>query len=82
MGFSLGLYAFIMLLMFYLAETARDEPFLISQLVRIANLKQCQRVVWEGLASNRWSDPQLAAIQKQFASVDLLAAMKRSNIKA
>jgi hypothetical protein len=65
-------------LMFYLSDTSTAEPFLISQLVRIANLNQCLRVIWEGLSDHRWPDAQLAAIQKQLRSIDLLAAMKRA----
>jgi hypothetical protein len=65
-------------LMFYLSDTVSDDLFMISQLVRIANLTQCLRVVWEGLSDHRWSDAQLAAIERQLSSIDLLAAMKRA----
>jgi hypothetical protein len=64
-------------LMFYLAETASGDPFMISQLVLHANLRQCLRVIWEGLVDHRWSDAQLAAIQARLSSMDLLPAMAR-----
>lgn len=65
-------------LMFYLVETADDEPFLVSQLVRIANQRQCLRVIWQGVADRQWSDAHLAELQARLASVDQLAAMERA----
>lgn len=40
-------------LMFYLADTGTADPFLITQLVRITNLNQCLRVIWEGLSDHQ-----------------------------
>jgi len=57
-----------------LADTIKDEPLLISCLVRIAMLDLAAQPVWEGIAVHRWNDRQLAALQAEFANVDQLAA--------
>jgi len=46
-------------LMFFLADSIRQEATVISHIVRIAILAVTQQVVWEGLAEHRWSDEQL-----------------------
>ncbi|SVD48720.1 uncharacterized protein METZ01_LOCUS401574, partial [marine metagenome] len=56
----------------FLAESIRDEPFLISQLVRIASLQIALQPVWEGLKEEKWNAEQLADIEKQLAKIDLL----------
>ena len=56
----------------FLAECIRDEPLLISQLVRIAILKIALQPVWEGLANQKWNAAQLAALEKRLAKIDLL----------
>ena len=58
----------------YLAGSIKGEPFLISELVRIAILQMTlQRPVWEGLAGHQWSDAQLAEFQQRLGSIDMLA---------
>ena len=57
-----------------LADTIKDEPVLISFLVRTAMLELTAQPVWEGLAAHRWSDRQLAALQAEFANADQVAA--------
>ena len=47
-----------------LAETMRDEPFTISQLVRLACHAEALRALAEGLAEHRWTDAQLQEYQK------------------
>jgi hypothetical protein len=56
-----------------LAEAVRTEPFIISQLVRLAILQIALQPVWEGLAEHRWSDAQLAALEAELAKLDFLA---------
>ncbi|MGY8651125.1 MAG: hypothetical protein ACKVKM_10030, partial [Verrucomicrobiia bacterium] len=56
----------------FLAESIRDEPTLISQLVRIACLQIAIQPVWEGLKEGKWNAEQLARIEKQLADIDLL----------
>jgi len=57
---------------FFLAESIREEPLLISQLVRIACLQITLQPVWEGLKEKKWNTEQLAAIEKQLAAIELL----------
>jgi len=64
-------------LILYLADSFKDEPFLISYLVRIACLQLGVQPIWEGLAERRWSDVQLQELQKRL-QFDFLGALKRS----
>lgn len=52
-------------LAFRLGDTLKDEPILITHLVRIATHTIALRTVWEGLAEHRWSDAQLAHWQTE-----------------
>ncbi len=63
---------------FFLTESIRDEPMLISQLVRIASLKIALQPVWEGLKQEKWSAGQLADIEKLLAGIDLLEGYRIS----
>ncbi len=56
----------------FLAESIREEPLLISQLVRIACLNIALQPVREGLKEKKWTAEQLAAIEKQLAAIELL----------
>ena len=56
-----------------LVNSLRTEPFMISQLVRLAILDVTLQPVWEGLADHRWSATQLAALDAELAKLDLLA---------
>ena len=62
----------------FLAETIRNEPMLISQLVRIACLQIALDPVWEGLKDEKWNAEQLAVIEKQLATIDLLEGYRIS----
>lgn len=57
-----------------LADTIKDEPVLVSFLVRVAMLDAAVQPIWEGLTAHCWSERQLAALQAEFANVDQLAA--------
>jgi len=57
-----------------LADTIKDEPTLVSFLVRVTILEVTVQPVWEGLAAHRWNDRQLATLQAEFANADQLAA--------
>jgi hypothetical protein len=61
----------------YLADSLREEPFLISYLVRVACAKLATQVVWEGLAQNKWSDSQLQDIQALMLKYDFFKDLKR-----
>ncbi len=58
---------------FRLADSFGSEPFLISQLVRIACYEIILQPLKEGQARHQFSDAQLTSLQQQLGSVDLLA---------
>src|SRR5213078_2323949 len=64
-------------LMLYLADSLKDEPILVSYLVRLACLQIAIQPVWEGLAEHRWSDSQLQECQSRLQQYNFLADMKR-----
>src|SRR3974390_712669 len=45
-----------------LSDSIRNEPFLISHLVRIAIMNFALQPVWEGLVAHQWSDAQLGEL--------------------
>ena len=58
----------------YLADTLKNEPFLISKLVQVATGPALRsRPIWEGLAEHKWSDAQLVEIEQRLGKLDLLA---------
>jgi hypothetical protein len=63
---------------FRLAETFKEEPFLISQLVRNACLTLLFQPLKEGLARRQFTDAQLAGLQQKLGAVDVLAAYQYS----
>jgi len=62
----------------YVTQASETEPFFICQLVRMAMFNAILQPVYEGLAEHKWSDAQLAVIDKDFAKFDFLAAYRRS----
>ena len=65
-------------LMLYLADSAKNEPFLISYLVRIVCVQLAVQPVWEGLAEHAWSDAQLQELQTLFQQCDFFPQMEQS----
>ena len=61
-----------------LANAVRSEPFLISQLVRIAQMQLIIQPLWEGLSDRQWSDAQLTAFQDRLQKCDLVADCSRA----
>jgi hypothetical protein len=59
-----------------LADSVRNETFLISHLVRIAVVTIALQPVWEGMAEHQWSDAQLTELDSQLAKLDFLADYK------
>jgi len=56
-----------------LADTLRDQPYLISHLVRIAMMAiALPQPIYEGIAEKRWNDAQLADLETTLATEDLL----------
>ena len=64
------------MLLFALADTLREEPLLISQLVRIAVLAIALPPLEAGL--DQWSDSQLALLQQRLQRFDLCRDMSHS----
>lgn len=56
-----------------LTDKIRTEPTVISQLVRIAMTSITVQPVWEGLAKHRWTDGQLAQLEKELGRFDYVA---------
>jgi len=56
-----------------LAEAIHSEPFIISQLVRMAILHLTMQPIYEGLAGHKWSDAQLTELDAELAKLDFLA---------
>lgn len=55
-----------------------DEPFLISQLVRMAGIRILLKPLGEGLVERRWSEAQLRTLQEQLQKADVLGAEVRA----
>ncbi len=60
-------------LLLRVTDTIRNQPFLISHLVRIAMTAIALQPIYEGLAQHRWNDTQLAALEAALATQDFLA---------
>jgi hypothetical protein len=59
-------------LMVRMGETIRDEPLLISLLVRVSAFSQALQPLWEGLADHSWSEEQLKQFQQDLAAINLM----------
>ncbi|HEX8310945.1 MAG TPA: hypothetical protein VF614_06495, partial [Chthoniobacteraceae bacterium] len=55
-----------------LADSLKDEPVIISLLVRYALIETAFQPLWEGLVRHQWTEEQLAAFGTQLAPVNLL----------
>jgi hypothetical protein len=62
-------------LMLYLADACRDEPIMVSQWTRMAQLQLAIQPIAEGLG--QWSEPQLRAFQERLQRFDFCANIKR-----
>jgi len=67
-----------LLLLGALADSIRDEPVLISHLVRVAAIRGAVQVVGQGLADRRWSASQLRRIEAQLAPLQLIAECRHA----
>jgi len=65
-------------LMFYLSDTIKDEPMLISGLVRVGFQRLENAVLMEGLAGHNWSDGQLEEIQRHLLPCNYVADFRRA----
>ena len=60
-------------LLWHVTDSVRDQPFLISHLLRIAMMTITLQPVYEGMAQRRWSDAQLMELERELAKMDFLA---------
>lgn len=60
---------------FRLGESMKDEPLLISELVRISIWQIGLNTVWEGLSRHCWSDAQLSVLQTDLERPDFIAGL-------
>lgn len=63
--------------MLSLPGTIRNEPIIISQIVRAIMLENTVIIVREGLAAHAWSDEQLQKFQNELSGVNILKDMER-----
>jgi hypothetical protein len=54
-------------------DSLRDQPYLISHLVRMAMWAIAVQPVYEGLAQHRWNDAELATLEAALGKEDFLA---------
>ena len=64
-------------LLLHLTDSVKDEPFLVSYLLRIACLEIAIQPIWEGLAQHRWSDAQLQELQSRLLQYNFVADVER-----
>ena len=65
-------------LAFRLADSLKDEPLVISHLVRLAAHTIALRAAWEGLADHRWADAQLAQWQAELVKLNFPAELRHA----
>jgi hypothetical protein len=65
-------------LLLYVADSVKDEPFVISYLVRIACRDMAIYTIWEGLAQRVWTEMQLQELQARLDERDFLQDLKRN----
>ncbi len=63
-------------LMLRLTDSLKEEPFLISYLVRVDCQKVATQPIWEGLAEHRWSEAQLQELQTRLQQFNFVADLK------
>jgi hypothetical protein len=64
--------------LFRIDDGLKDEPLLVSQLVRMAVVAVVLQPVGEGLAEHRWSEDQLRILQERLQKTDLIASTVRA----
>jgi hypothetical protein len=64
-------------LILYLNDSLKEEPMVISFLVRRACMEIALQPIWEGLAEHAWTDPQLQELQSRLQGYDFLADLTR-----
>ncbi len=54
-------------------DALKGDPLLITLLVRIAMSEMSLQVVWEGVATRRWTEPHLRTIEARLAGINFVA---------
>ena len=62
----------------FLADSVKEEPIIISWLVRLVCVQMAIDPVWEGLAEHRWSATQLEELQTVFEHCDFYHGLDKS----
>ena len=62
----------------FMADSLKEEPFLISCLVRVACWQSATQPVWEGLAEHAWSDAKLQELEARLQQCDFVSDAKKS----
>ena len=62
----------------YLSDSVKEEPILISFLVRISCRAFTTQVVWEGISTHQWTDQQLQSVEALLANDDFPKQLVRS----
>ena len=65
-------------LMFWVCDSIKDEPFLISQLVRINGRQIMTQPIWEGITEQKWSDEHLKKFQERLLRTDFISTLNAS----
>ncbi len=61
-----------------LADKIKDEPLLISFLVKVAMINLATQPVWEGLGAHRWNDHHLSALQASFENINQFGSFAKA----
>jgi hypothetical protein len=56
-----------------IADSVTNEPFHVSQMVRMASRALCQPLLWEGLAYHQWTEAQLQQVQALHEKDDFIS---------
>ncbi|HTL54369.1 MAG TPA: hypothetical protein VL361_01765 [Candidatus Limnocylindrales bacterium] len=67
-------------MLFRLMDSVREEPILISHLVRLAVEQIALQTIWEGLADRQWSEADLTLLQSELGHLDFLADYKTAMV--
>jgi hypothetical protein len=65
-------------LLLRVTDSLRNQPYLISHLVRMAMMSITLQPIYEGLAQQRWTDAQLLGLEQALAKQDFLADFQRA----
>jgi len=63
-------------LMFRLIDSIRNDPILITHLVRYAMTSIAIQPIWEGLVMHKWSDAQIAELNLELRGLNFLSDYK------